>query len=67
MESKFSKGLVKALSYILVAALASIVTIVLVLPTMKYYNSYVPLRSPEGELAEQADKLTELLNIIDTG
>ncbi len=67
MESKFSKGLVKALSYILVAALASVVTIVLVLPTMKYYNSYVPLRAPEGELAEQADKLTELLNIIDTG
>jgi len=67
MESKFSKVLVKALSYILVAALSCVVTIVLVLPTMKYYNSYVPLRSPDGELAAQSDKLAELMNIIDTG
>lgn len=67
MESKFTKGLVKALSYILVAALSCFVTIVLVLPTMKYYNSYVPLRAPTGELAEKTVKLEELLNIIDTG
>ena len=67
MESKFSNTLIKALSYILVAALSCVVTIVLVLPTMKYYNSYVPLRAPEGELAQKAEKLTELLNIIDTG
>ena len=67
MESKFSNTLIKALSYILVAALSCVVTIVLVLPTMKYYNSYVPLRAPEGELAQKAEKLTELLNVIDTG
>lgn len=67
MESKLAKVLVKALSYILVAALACVVTIVLVLPTMKYYDSYVPIRTPSGELAEQAEKLTELLSLIDTG
>lgn len=67
MESKFAKGLVKTLSYILVAALSCVVTIVLVLPTMKYYNSYVPVRVPTGELAEKAEKLTELLSIIDAG
>lgn len=67
MESKLTKVLVKALSYILVAALACVVTIVLVLPTMKYYDSYVPIRTPSGELAEQAEKLTELLSLIDTG
>lgn len=66
MESKVSKIIVKALSYILVAALSCVVTIVLVLPTMKYYNSYVPLKEPTGEVAEGAEKLTELLNIIDT-
>lgn len=66
-NSKFVRGLVKALSYILVAAVSCVVTVVLVLPTMKYYNSYVPLRAPEGELAQKAEKLTELLNIIDTG
>ena len=66
MESKFSNTLVKALSYILVAALSCVVTIVLVLPTMKYYNSYVPMREPTGKVAEGADKLAELLNIIDT-
>lgn len=66
-NSKFVRGLVKTLSYILVAALSCVVTIVLVLPTMKYYNSYVPLRAPTGELAEKADKLAELLNVIDTG
>lgn len=67
MESKFAKGLVTTLSYILVAALSCVVTIVLVLPTMKYYNSYVPVRVPTGELAEKAEKLTELLSIIDAG
>ena len=66
MESKFSNTIVKALSYILVAALSCVVTIVLVLPTMKYYNSYVPLREPEGKVAQGAEKLAELLNIIDT-
>lgn len=67
MESKASKVLVKALSYILVAALSCVVTIVLVLPTMKYYDSYVPLRKPSGELEENASKLEELLNVIDVG
>ena len=66
MESKFSNTIVKALSYILVAALSCVVTIVLVLPTMKYYNSYVPLREPEGKVAQGAEKLAELLNVIDT-
>ena len=66
MENKFSNTIVKALSYILVAALSCVVTIVLVLPTMKYYNSYVPLREPEGKVAQGAEKLAELLNIIDT-
>ena len=66
MENKFSDTIVKALSYILVAALSCVVTIVLVLPTMKYYNSYVPLREPEGKVAQGAEKLAELLNIIDT-
>ena len=66
MENKFSNTIVKALSYILVAALSCVVTIVLVLPTMKYYNSYVPLREPEGKVAQGAEKLAELLNVIDT-
>lgn len=66
MENKFSDTIVKALSYILVAALSCVVTIVLVLPTMKYYNSYVPLREPEGKVAQGAEKLAELLNVIDT-
>ena len=66
MESKFSNTIVKALSYILVAALSCVGTIVLVLPTMKYYNSYVPLREPEGKVAQGAEKLAELLNVIDT-
>ncbi len=67
MENKIVKGLIKALSYILVAALTFVVTVVLVLPTMKYYDSYVPLRTPEGEVAAGAEKLEELLNVIDTG
>ena len=67
MKKSIANGLVKALSYILVAALACVVTIILVLPTMKYYDSYVPLREPTGELKAQTDKLTELMNLIDTG
>lgn len=67
MEKRWVKGLMVALSYILVAALACLVTIILVLPTMKYYNSYVPMREPEGELKQNAEKLEELLSLIEAG
>lgn len=65
MENKFWKWLVSTLSYILVAALACVVTIVVVLPQMRDYNSYIPFRPTTGEVAENAAKLEELLNLID--
>ncbi len=66
-ENKFLNLFIKILSYVLVAAVTCVVTVVLVLPTMKYYNSYIPLREPEGELEAGADKLEELLGLIDVG
>ncbi len=64
MENKASKIIVKALSYILVAALACVVTLTM-LPSMGY--SYSPVRSQpaQGDVAQNAQKLEELLNIID--
>lgn len=70
MENQNHKWLnrfVTAISYILVAAASCVITIVLILPKLKYYNSYLPLATPQGQLALQAQKLEELLNIIDTG
>lgn len=66
-ESKALRHFVTVLSYILVAAASCVITVVLVLPKLKYYNSYLPLAQPQGDVAQAGEKMEELLNIIDTG
>lgn len=65
MENKFIKWTGNALSYVLVAALSCVVTLAAA-SFVKQYGSIVPLGAASAEVEQNAGKLEELLNLIDT-